>query len=150
MAAIQALYALELSGDEVNCIVADCIERRWTASQASSGNAQPDEPFLRALVEGVVANRAEIDVAIGQALTGGWTLPRLEILLQAILRAGAYELFAQRDVPAKVVINEYLEIAHAFFDGKEPSLVNAVLDRLTSHFRGEPERGPGEKGRYDA
>ena len=88
---------------------------------------------------GVVANRSEIDVAIDDALTSGWTLSRLEILLQAILRAGAYELCAQPDVPTKVIINEYLEIAHAFFAGKEPSLVNAVLDCLASRFRGELE-----------
>ena len=74
--------------------------------------------------------------AIEEALTGGWTLPRLEILLRVILRAGAYELCCQPDVPAKVVINEYVEIAHAFFAGKEPGLVNAVLDRLASRLRG--------------
>ena len=136
LAAIQALYALEVSGGEVDRVLGDFVERRWVASDKLSASATPDEPFLRTLVEGVVASSTQIDAAIEEALTGGWTLPRLEILLRAILRAGAYELSAQPDVPAKVVINEYLEIAHAFFAGKEPGLVNAVLDRLASRFRG--------------
>jgi transcription antitermination protein NusB len=150
LAAIQALYALEVSGGGVDRVIADFVERRWAPPDQAANAARPDEPFLRILVEGVVANRPEIDVAIEGALTGGWTLSRLEILLQAILRAGAYELSSQPDVPLKVVINEYLEIAHAFFAGKEPSLVNAVLDRLASRFRGEPKGGPDENSHADA
>lgn len=149
LAAIQALYALEVSGGEIDGVLADFIERRWSPSDGSSVSSRPDEAFLRALVEGVVACGPKIDVAIEGALTGGWTLSRLEILLRAILRAGAFELCAQPDVPTKVIINEYLEITHAFFAGKEPSLVNAVLDRLAGRFRGELERGTGEKGCSD-
>ena len=67
---------------------------------------------------------------IARALTQEWPIERLEAILRAILRAGAYELLARIDVPARVVISEYLEVAHAFFSGKEPSLVNGVLDRL--------------------
>jgi N utilization substance protein B len=150
LAAIQALYALDVSGSAVDRVIADFVERPWAPAELPADAAKPDEVFLRTLVEGVVAHRPEIDVAIQDALTGGWTLARLEILLQAILRAGAYELSAQPDVPAKVVINEYLEIAHAFFAGKEPSLVNAVLDRLTSRFRGGAGGGPVGNGRADA
>jgi transcription antitermination protein NusB len=150
LAAIQALYALEVSGTAVDRVIADFCERRWAPAEMPVNAAKLDEAFLRRLVEGVTAHRDEIDAAIQCALTGGWTLARLEILLQAILRAGAYELSAQPDVPAKVVINEYLEIAHAFFAGKEPGLVNAVLDRLASRFRGAPGSGPGGNGRADA
>ena len=67
---------------------------------------------------------------ITPALSAEWPLERLEAVLRAILRAGAYELFARADVPLKVVITEYVDIAHAFFEGKEPGLVNAVLDRI--------------------
>jgi N utilization substance protein B len=150
LAAIQALYALEVSGMAVDGVIADFVERRWAPVDQLANAAKPDESFLRTLVEGVAAHRPEIDVAIQDALTGGWRLARLELLLQAILRAGAYELSAQADVPAKVVINEYLEIAHAFFAGKEPSLVNAVLDRLATRFRGARGHRPGENGRADA
>jgi transcription antitermination protein NusB len=150
LAAIQALYALEVSGSAVDRVIADIFERRWAPVDQLANAAKPDESFLRTLVEGVATHRPEIDLAIQDALTGGWRLARLELLLQAILRAGAYELSAQADVPAKVVINEYLEIAHAFFAGKEPSLVNAVLDRLATRFRGARGHRPGENGRADA
>jgi N utilization substance protein B len=150
LAAIQALYALEVSGSAVDPVIADFVERRWALAEVPADAAKPDEAFLRTLVNGVVTNRPEIDVALEGALTGGWTLARLEILLQSILRAGAYELSAQPNVPAKVVINEYLEITHAFFAGKEPSLVNAVLDRMASRFRGVPGHCPGGNGRANA
>ena len=148
LAAIQALYALEVSGTAIDRVIADFCERRWAPAEMPVNTAELDETFLRRLVEGVTAHRDEIDAAIQGALTDGWTMARLEILLQAILRAGAYELTAQPEVPAKVVINEYLEVAHAFFAGKEPGLVNAVLDRLASRLRG-PERAPDEKGCLD-
>ena len=102
---------------------------------------------MRLLVDGVVAHRPRLDVEIDAALTQGWTLARLELLLQAILRAGAFELAERRDVPTKVVITEYLDIAHAFYAGKEPSLVNAVLDRVASKLRAESDgraRGGGD------
>jgi N utilization substance protein B len=119
-------------------VLGDLIERAWPPDDAPENHkgAALDPGFLRALVSGVIEQRDVIDAAIEEALAHGWTMPRLEILLQAILRVGAYELRAMPDVPAKVVINEHLEIAHAFFSGKEPSLVNAVLDRLAVQFRG--------------
>ena len=146
LAAIQALYALEVSGGAVDRCSPTSSSGAGPRPASWSDAASRTSRSCGALVEGVVADRAEIDVAIEAALTGGWTLARLEILLQAILRAGAYELSAQPDVPAKVVINEYLEIAHAFFAGKEPSLVNAVLDRLAqpASAAARRQRGPGE------
>lgn len=149
LAAIQALYALEISGDDVTRVVADFLDRPWSPAEEAPDYARPDEAFLRTLVEGVQAGRSDLDRAIEDALTGSWSLSRLEIVLRAILRAGAYELAAEPDVPAKVIINEYLEIAHAFFAGKEPSLVNAVLDRLAGHYR-RLEGGLGGKGSSNA
>jgi N utilization substance protein B len=67
-----------------------------------------------------------------------WPLDRLEVLLRAIMRAGAYELLARGGVPARVIINEYVDLAHAFFAGAEPRMVNGVLDRLARSLR------PGE------
>ncbi len=144
LAAVQALYALEVSGGGVEPVLADVAQR-------SCGRAEQDVPagvdpeFLHLLVEGVLARQGEFDAAIDAALTHGWTTARLEILLQAILRAGAFELAAQPQTPIKVVINEYVEIAHAFFAGREPSLVNAVLDRLAARLREVPQN-PGGAG----
>jgi N utilization substance protein B len=56
-------------------------------------------------------------------------------VLRAILRVGAYELLAREDVPVPVVISEYLDIGHAFYEGKEPGMVNGVLDRLARTLR---------------
>lgn len=135
LAAVQALYAIEVAGGGAERVVADLAGKRWRAND----EAVPDEPWLRLLVDGVETERARLDPQIDAALSQGWSLERLELLLRAILRAGAFELAEVSDVPTKVVINEYLDIAHAFYAGKEPGLVNAVLDRLA--FRLRPDRG---------
>jgi N utilization substance protein B len=136
LAAVQALYQIELS--EIPAESRDPIERvirefaRYRLGQDIDGEqlGEADEALFADLVRGATQRRAEIDAAIARALTPEWPLERLETILRAILRAGAYELLARPDVPARVVISEYLEVAHAFFAGKEPSLVNGVLDRL--------------------
>jgi transcription antitermination protein NusB len=153
LAAVQALYTLEVSGGGVDAVLADFLGRAWPpADSAEEGGqgAEPDAGYLQTLVAGVTEHRDVLDAAIDDTLSHGWTFARLEILLQAILRTGAYELFALPDVPAKVVINEHLEIAHAFFAGKEPSLVNAVLDRLAVRFRGDDAAQRGRSTDGDA
>lgn len=132
LAAVQALYALEVAGGGgTERLIADLAGKRWQ----THNEAAPDESWLRLLVDGVEAHRSRLDLEIDAALTQGWSVARLELLLRAILRAGAFELAEVREVPTKVVINEYLEIAHAFYAGKEPGLINAVLDRLASRLR---------------
>ena len=81
--------------------------------------------------------REDIDRGLSSALSADWPLERLEVILRAILRVAVYELLARPDVPARVIISEYLDIAHAFFAGKEPGLVNGVLDRLARSIRSE-------------
>jgi N utilization substance protein B len=71
----------------------------------------------------------------------GEFIERLEIILRSILRAGAYEILARPEVPVRVAISEYLDIAHAFFAGKEPGLINGVLDRLARTARSDGMRG---------
>jgi N utilization substance protein B len=78
-----------------------------------------------------------IDRALDQALQGGWPLQRIEAVMRAILRAGAYELGFRRDVPVKVVIKEYVDVAGAFFGPTESGMINAVLDRLARQARPE-------------
>lgn len=145
LAAVQALYAMEVAGaGGSEPIIDDLARRRWSADGDAAAEAGPevlpDEGWLRLVVDGAAQHRTRLDPEIDASLSHGWTLARLELLLQAILRAGAYELAERREVPVKVVITEYLEIAHAFYAGKEPSLVNAVLDRLATRLR--PPPGP--------
>jgi N utilization substance protein B len=147
LAAVQALYQMELSGSSPANVVGEFIKHRLGPDGEGDSFGTADEGLFAALVEGTCARRDELDRAIAAALTPDWPLERLEIILRSILRAGAYELLARPEVPVKVAISEYLDIAHAFFAGKEPGLVNGVLDRLARTYRSESQRG--EEGGND-
>ena len=99
-----------------------------------------DPTFFAELMRGVVRRQREIDPLVDQQLASGWRLDRVDSILRAILRAGVFELLERPDVPGRVVINEYIEIAHAFFAEDEPKVVNGVLDKIARRLR------PGEFG----
>ena len=86
-------------------------------------------------VEGTVAHKDELEQTVSAALAEDWTWKRVDRLVRAILLAGAYELLHRRDVPPRVAINEYVEIAHAFYDQGEPNFINSVLDRVARQAR---------------
>jgi N utilization substance protein B len=133
LAALQALYQLEITGDAPGDVVQDFMEHRFGPE---SGRGLPqDEAFFSDLVHGVLRHQIEIDRSIARSLAAGWTLARIDSTLRALLRSATYELVARRDVPAKVVIDEYVELARDFFEGDEPGFVNAVLDRLAHRKR---------------
>ena len=96
---------------------------------------EADVAHFSDVIRGVVREQREIDVAINGALAKGWTLARIDSTMRAVLRAGVYELRRCKDIPVKVIINEYVNVAHAFFEGEEPGVVNAVLDRLGATVR---------------
>jgi len=121
---------MELSGASPANVVGEFLKHRLGHEGEGDNFGAADESLFAALVEGTCARREELDRAIAAVLTPDWPLERLEIILRSILRAGAYELLARPEVPVKVAISEYLDIAHAFFAGKEPGLINGVLDRL--------------------
>ena len=127
LAAVQAVYQMELTGDDAESVASEFIEHRFGSDKEMG---EPDEEFFGAIVRGVPHHQAEIDNAIAKCLSAGWRLSRVDSILRAILRAAAFELISRKDVPAKVVIDEYVEIAHAFFAGDEPAFVNAALDKL--------------------
>jgi transcription antitermination protein NusB len=146
LAAVQILYEMELAGASSDAVLRDFLAGRWNLESASQA-VEPDSAFLADLVRGVTDRRADIDPMVGAALSADWTLERLEVILQAILRAGAYELLAETDIPPRVVITEYVDVAHAFFSGNEPGLVNGVLDRLAHTLRpDELEAADGGQG----
>ncbi len=134
LAAVQALYQIELTGGSAANVVREFLMHRFGGGEDDTPGAA-DEALFADLVEGASARRDELDRQISAVLTPDWPLARLEVILRAILRAGAYELIARPDVPARVAISEYIDIAHAFFAGKEPGLVNGVLDALARTFR---------------
>jgi N utilization substance protein B len=115
-------------------VALEFVEHRLGREPEISGGAA-DEEFFSAIVRGVPHHQVEIDRAIAKVLAADWRLERVDSILRAILRAAAFELIARNDVPAKAAIDEYVEIAHAFFSGHEPSFVNAALDRLARRKR---------------
>jgi N utilization substance protein B len=130
LAAVQALYQMDLAQTDVGEVLAQ-FSTRTTRANFDDGNVEgADFAFLKDIVEGVVREQRAIDPKIGECLAPGWSLSRLESIMRAMLRAGAYELMFRDDVPAKAVISEYVEVAHAFYDGDQPGFVNGVLDRL--------------------
>jgi N utilization substance protein B len=133
LAALQALYQLEMTGNAPDDVVQEFLEHRFGTE---SGHAAPhDQEFFADIVHGVLRHQMEIDRSVARSLASGWTLARIDSTLRALLRAATYELVARRDVPAKVVIDEYVELARDFFEGEEPGFVNAVLDRLARRKR---------------
>lgn len=152
LAAVQALYELEMAGAPTDSVLAEFLDDRWRPSpdgpapEKEGDLVKPDEDFFCELVRGTSARHDEIGRLIGEALSGGWTLERLEPLIRNILRAGTYELLARSDIPLRVVITQYVEVAHAFFADKEPALVNGVLDQLARTLRhDESEASPSER-----
>jgi N utilization substance protein B len=97
--------------------------------------ASADREFFAAILRGVVRRQREIDPIVDQQLADGWSLTRVDSTLRAILRAGVFELIERTDVPARVVISEYVEVAKAFFNEDEPRVVNGVLDKIARRTR---------------
>ncbi|MDX1482859.1 MAG: transcription antitermination factor NusB [Alphaproteobacteria bacterium] len=139
LAAVQALYQIELTGAPVDQVIEEFLSgARPEPDQEDdvvTGLPAPDPILFSAVVTGVTTNRERLDQRIAAALSAGWTVPRLEILVRLILEAGAFELIHLDDIPAKVSINEYVDVAKAFFDGAEPGLINGVLDAVAAEGR---------------
>jgi N utilization substance protein B len=144
LAAVQALYQMELAGTGLNEIFAE-FESHWIGREVEGQEYLPAEAaFFRDVVGGVVRDQRRLDPLIDEALVQGWPLKRIEAVLRAVLRAGAYEHDHRRDVPARVVVSEYVDVANAFVDRDETGMVNAVLDQLARQMRGtEFDRAPG-------
>ncbi len=130
LAVVQALYEMEVSGKGVIDALAE-FEAFWIGQEVDGVAFPPAEPeFFRDLLNGAVQQQRAIDPQLDQALSAGWPLKRVEAVLRAILRAGAYEIMFRKDVPAKAAISEYVDVAHSFYEGEEPGMVNAVLDKV--------------------
>ncbi len=135
LAAVQALYQMDLAGTGVNEIMTQ-FEKHWLGGEIEGVQYRPAEPaYFRDIVEGVLREQTRLDPQIDAALARGWPLKRIETVLRAVLRAGAYELAHRVDVPARVVTAEYVDVASAFVDKEETGMVNAVLDQLARDWR---------------
>ncbi len=144
LAVVQALYQMDIAGTGLAEILAE-FEKHWLGREVEGEQYLPAEAaFFRDLVGGVLTEQRSLDPVIDEALAAGWPLKRVEAILRAVLRAGVYELSHRRDVPARVIVSEYVDVAHAFFDRDETGMVNAVLDQLARVIRdGEFNRVAG-------
>ena len=131
--AVQALYQMEIRGGTADATVMEFLQHRTEIVDDDEGTKvriEADKALFADLVRGVTQSRDDLMRALEGSLDGGTSAERLEPLLRSILMAGAYELRSRSDIPAKATISEYMHLTDAFFDAKEPGLVNAVLDRL--------------------
>ena len=135
LAAAQALYQMEVADKGLADILAEC-EAHWIGQEVEGDQYNPAElAFFRDIVSGVQRDQHAIDRGLDDMLAKGWPLRRIEALMRAILRAAYYELRSRADVPARVAIMEYVDVAGAFYGREESGMINAVLDALARQTR---------------
>jgi N utilization substance protein B len=136
LAAVQALYQHEMEATPLAKLLTEFHHHRLGAEVEDAQYAKADAAFFDDVVRGALARADEIDAAISARLAEGWTLDRLDKTMKAVLRAGSYELIARPDVPLGAVVNEYVDVAKAFFDAREAGFVNGLLDAIGDAARG--------------
>mgnify|MGYP002390952614 CR=1 FL=1 len=151
MAAVQALYQMDMAGTDLTDVIDEFVKHRFTTAAEATDDETPDAlvgadaTFFAEVLKGVLRRQRDIDPLIDEQLATGWRLIRIDSILRAILRAGVLELMERAVVPARVTINEYINVAHAFFDEEEPKVVNGVLDRIAHRLRPKEFEGSGRK-----
>lgn len=137
LAAVQALYQLEHTGQGVRAVIRDFLDDRLGLDPEGEPLEEADPDLFKLVVEGVVDRRAEVDAALERHLAQGWRLDRLDATARAIARAGAFELLARQQATPASIITAYLHVADAFFEGTEPKFLNALLDAVGRELRSD-------------
>lgn len=135
LAAVQALYQIEMEGTPLPVLLHEFHQHRLGATIEDVTYAQAEESFFDDIVSGADKRREEIDGLIAARLSKGWSLERLDKPMRQILRAGTYELLGRPDVATATVISEYVDVAHAFYDKREAGFVNGLLDAVAKDVR---------------
>lgn len=136
LAAVQALYQMEQTEQSARSVIADFMEDRLGLNDEGEPVEEADPDIFKAIVDGTVERQEAIDAAIMKRLATGWKIERLDATSRAILRAGVYELIAEISLPSQIILDEYVSIAHAFFEGAEPKFINGLLDAVSRDIRG--------------
>ncbi|WP_206933911.1 transcription antitermination factor NusB [Roseococcus thiosulfatophilus] len=142
VAAVQALFQAEQSGESVETVLDQFVRHRLGSIPGQQGFEDgrveaADVSLFARVLRGAATNPDDLDQVITQHLAQGWALNRLDPVLRAILRAAGGEMRDMGGPPARVVIKEYMDIAHGFFGGEEPRFCNGVLDAMARSFRAE-------------
>lgn len=132
---VQALYQMEITGGGVESVIREFADHRFDGDIEGETLAAADEAFFAEGARAIVAHQAAIDLLVSERLAANWRLERLDTTVRAILRAGAWELKYRPDIAIEVIINEYVEIARAFFGESEARFVNAALDGVARDAR---------------
>jgi N utilization substance protein B len=135
LAAVQALYQMEQTGQSARSVIADFLDDRLGLGDEGEPIEEADPDLFKAVVAGVVDRQEEIDQAIARRLAQGWRLDRIDATSRAILRGAVFELFAHGHLAPQIILDEYVTIAHAFFDGAEPRFINGLLDAVSEDVR---------------
>lgn len=136
--AVQTLYTQEIEQKHNNARpIAESTEDTLFLHHRLQSNMTPDKEFLDLLITGVNAQRSDIDTMITDHLAQNWKIERLDTVQRAILRAGVFEIRALRELSINTIINEYIELAHAFLNEEESKFTNAILDKIAKKVRGE-------------
>ncbi len=145
LAAVQALYQIELAGAAPETVLAEFVSHRLGHEVDGISYVAADPLLFSAIVRGTSSRRAEIDTMLTAALDPKMPLERLELLLRAILRSGAFELLSEADTHPRIILTEYVELTKAFYAGREFGVINGVLDHLARRLRPE-ELEPSDTG----
>ncbi|MCJ8322500.1 MAG: transcription antitermination factor NusB [Rhizobiales bacterium] len=142
LGAVLALYQMDIAGTDLNIIIDEFVNSRGpSAVDLDNQDAMQidlstmDKVLFKDILHGIVANQSEVDNAIHAKLTKDWPMARVDTTLRAIFRAAGYEMLKRADIPPKVIINEYVELSTAFFDGRETNMINGVLDAIAKDIR---------------
>ena len=135
LAAVQALYQMEQTEQSARSVIADFMADRLGLNDEGEPVEEADPDIFRAIVDGTVERQEAIDGAIMRRLANGWKIERLDATSRAILRAAVYELIAEVGLPSQIILDEYVSIAHAFFEGAEPRFINGLLDAVSRDIR---------------
>lgn len=142
LVAVQALYRASFAEETLGDIIAATLDQAQHIIEAEDDTDglpvldKPDPELFAGIVNGVSQNQETLEEMVKGALDSRFSFDRMEKLLKNILLAGAYELHHHADIQSGIIINDYVDVARAFFGAREPGLVNAVLDKLSKKLRG--------------
>ena len=132
--AVQILFEMEINGKKINNILERLTDEYLIEISRLNKTEKADRSHLIKILKGVTKSQKDIDLNINDNLIG-WSLSRIDSVSRAILRSALYELRECNDIPAKVIINEYIEISKSFFEGEEPNFINGILDKISKIYR---------------
>ena len=145
--AVQALYQMELADTPLDAVIKEFRQHRFNAADADLSphqtDAEVDIEYFEKIMRTLIASQTKIDRLIDAALTSSWQLTRLDSTLRAILRCAVTEILYTKDVPSATLTAQYVDMAHAFFEGAEGGMANAVLDKIAKDIKAE-ENTPKE------